>query len=505
MNYRNSFLAGAIMTLVPSALSYCAQVNNDRKENDGGLAGKDSRPNILFIVSEDNGPELGCYGAPVKTPNLDRLASEGIMFKNAYVTQAGSSPSRASFLTGLYPHQNGQVGLATWDYSMYQEDTPNLVNDLKKSGYRTGMIGKLHVLPESSFSFDWWEIRGSNFQRNKLDRYANDAYQFIKESEAPFYLQVNYPDAHNPFIPQVDGHPETVLTGNDVEALPYMGLTSDSLRQKTADYYNCIARLDEWIGVLLEKLKESGKYDNTMIVYIGDHGADILRGKRTCYEGGLKIPLIISWSGGVKNSVYQHLISTIDLYPTFMELSGNPIPSYLPGKSLMKVVKGSMKPVREFLFTEYHVHSNDNPYPQRAVRNKQYKLIYNPVADYENPGYNFTIHHFVNPDDFTDALGRAPQIVRDAYERMRKPPEYELYDLKKDPYEFNNLAGNPKYNKILNNLKKALYGWQVATKDPFLDKEIAERFFVEVMNTNNQKIEIKYHDYMDPHLVLIPR
>src|SRR5690606_21480589 len=132
-----------------------------------------SQPNILFIVSEDNGPELSCYGAPVSTPYLDNLAKEGVLFENAYVPQAGCSPSRAAFLTGLYPHQNGQIGLATWKYHMYDKDIPNLVNHLKMGGYRTGMLGKLHINPKEAFDFDWWEITGANFQRKDLDRYAD--------------------------------------------------------------------------------------------------------------------------------------------------------------------------------------------------------------------------------------------------------------------------------------------------------------------------------------------
>jgi len=106
------------------------------------------RPNILFIVSEDNGPELGCYGAPVKTPHLDNLAKQGILFKNAYIPQAGCSQSRASIWTGLYPHQNGQIGLATWRYHMYSPSTPNIIKSLKDVGYITGNIGKVHVNPE---------------------------------------------------------------------------------------------------------------------------------------------------------------------------------------------------------------------------------------------------------------------------------------------------------------------------------------------------------------------
>ena len=129
------------------------------------------RPNILLIVSEDNGPELGCYGDPsVKTPVLDGLAERGVRFENAYVPQAGCSQSRAALLTGLYPHQNGQIGLATWKFRMYREDTPNLVRQLKKAGYRTGILGKLHINPATAFPFDMKKISSANFSRKKLKK-----------------------------------------------------------------------------------------------------------------------------------------------------------------------------------------------------------------------------------------------------------------------------------------------------------------------------------------------
>ena len=133
-------------------------------------------PNILLIVSEDNGPELGCYGDPyVKTPVLDRLAAEGVRFANAYVPQAGCSQSRASYLTGLYPHQNGQIGLATWKFRMYDEATPNLVRSLKHAGYRTGILGKIHVNPESALAFDFRAFPTSNFGHRPVKRFARAA------------------------------------------------------------------------------------------------------------------------------------------------------------------------------------------------------------------------------------------------------------------------------------------------------------------------------------------
>ena len=143
-------------------------------------------PNVLLIVSEDNGPELGCYGDPyARTPNLDKLASEGVRFNRAFVPQAGCSQSRASFLTGLYPHQHGLIGLATWGFRLYRDDTPNLPRSLKAAGYRTGILGKLHVNPESAFPFDFHEITGANFNRKQLGEYARHAESFIAASDTP--------------------------------------------------------------------------------------------------------------------------------------------------------------------------------------------------------------------------------------------------------------------------------------------------------------------------------
>jgi len=488
-------VTGILLSLLSPALLTFA----GNKQNETTSQKKNPRPNILFIVSEDNGMEIGCYGTKVYTPNIDKIAQSGTRFANSYVTQAGSSPCRASFFTGLYPHQNGQIGLATWDYSMYDSKTPNFVNDLKKNGYKTGIIGKIHVNPESAFPFDWHEIDGGNFQRKNLGKYAPAASKFMTSSDEPFFLQVNYPDAHDPFLPQIDGRPKKILTKDDVETLPFFGVTSDLLKQQTANYLNCIMRLDELVGDLMEELKKSGKYENTLVVYIGDHGVDMLRGKRTVYEGGLRIPMIMSWPAlGKSNIVYDGLVSVIDIYPTFMAASGIKIPKHLPGKSLLPAISGDVKPVRDYLFAEFHVHSNHNPYPQRSVRDANFKLIYNSVAGHTNPGYNFTIGKKIEPIDFNKALKKASLDVQQAYKIMQNPPEFELYDMKNDPYEWKNLASLPEYASTLNKYKKVLVKWQKETKDPFIDKKIAEKLFLEIMNAKEKRIEIKYHEYLKP-------
>ncbi len=466
-------------------------------------AGK--RPNILLIVSEDNGPELGSYGDPyAQTPVLDELAESGVRFERAYVPQAGCSPSRAAFLTGLYPHQNGQIGLATWNYRIYRHDTPNAAKSLKKVGYRTGIIGKLHVNPEEDFPFDFIRIHHAGFQREELGAYAARAGEFFEQSDRPFFLSINYPDAHRPFLRQADGLPKHPLVAEEVEPLPYMGLDSPVLRRDTADYYNSISRLDSLIGDLLQELRRAGKFDDTLIVYIGDHGADLLRGKRTCYEGGLRIPMIARWPGRkAKGEVRTELVSTLDLLPTFLEAAGAEPIRGLPGRSLEPLLSGESVAWRELLFTEYHVHSNHNYYPQRAVRNQRYKLIWNLMPGEVNPGYDFTIDKFIGAEEMKTALSGASEAIRKAYEMMRRPPELELYDLAEDPFEFQNLADDPQHVGTLGELKDALLAWRRETDDPFLDPVKVKRLQAEIEATRKngeyQRPESwRYPEYLAP-------
>ena len=434
-------------------------------------------PNILFIVSEDNGPEMRCYGTPIDTPHLDQLAKEGTLFRNAYVPQAGCSQSRAAFLTGLYPHQNGQIGLATWKYAMYSGKIKNVVKTLKQEGYQTGIIGKLHINPGNAFPFDSKAIPKANFNRRDMSAYKEHAKRFFRESKKPFYLQVNFPDAHRPFIRQIDNLPAKPLTGKGVDAIPYMGINHPELRQQTADYYNCMMRLDTYIGQLLGALEDSGREKDTVVVYIGDHGADLLRGKRTSYEGGVKIPMIIRWPGAKNGQRRKELVSTLDLYPTFCEIAGIQIPQTLVGRSLKSIVHGETPKWREYLFTEFHVHSNHNPWPQRTVRDARYKLIHNPLSGKTNPGYAFTMGKKFFATSEAELLAAANDQVRAAYLLMKEPPLYELYDLQSDPFEFKNLADDPAHAKTHTRLVEALLHWQKDTGDPLKHPGLAHKLF----------------------------
>ena len=470
-----------------------------------------AKPNVLLIVSEDNGPEIGCYGDRyADTPNLDRLADEGIRFDRAYVPQAGCSQSRASFLTGLYPHQHGQIGLATWGFRLYRDDTPNLASLLKSEGYRTGLIGKLHVNPASAFPFDEHNIPSANFQRKSLGDYAKFARDFIHGGEEPFFLSVNYPDPHDPWLAQVEGLPKNPKRASDVEIMEYMGIESHEFKQMVADYYNCISRMDSLVGDLLEVLERSGQAKNTLVIYIGDHGADMLRGKRTCYEGGLRIPMILRFPEVIEPQVRSDLVSTLDLVPTILELADATAPEGLAGESLEPFFHPGEVEWRTHFFAEYHTHAAaPNFFPQRSVRNKSFKLIESLLPNTVHPDYaktisklhgDFTDQDYAGDLDLNAVIGETTPVVQAAYALMRQPPRYQLYDLRSDPYEFRNLAEDKRFQDVLEDLKGRLNAWRQESNDPLLDEAKLKRLTKEVQSrktkSSARKHQWEYPNYL---------
>ncbi|WP_197440953.1 sulfatase family protein [Thalassoglobus neptunius] len=464
----------------------------------------DERPNILFIVSEDNGPELGCYGDPyARTPNLDQLAASGVLFRRAFVPQAGCSQSRASFLTGLYPHQHGQIGLATWGFRLASEETPNLPRSLKEVGYRTGLIGKLHINPESAFPFDMHEKPSANFARKKLKDYARRADAFINAGDAPFFLSVNYPDAHSPWLRQVGGLPEHPQSADEVHVLDYMGIDPPALRKLMANHYNCMSRLDSLVGDLLEVLDRSGKSKNTIVIYFGDHGADFLRGKRTCNEGGLRIPLLMRWPARISAQERDELVSTIDLMPTLLVAANAHPVANLPGESLLSLVSDGETNWRDYFCAEYHTHAAaPNYFPQRSIRGARYKLIETLLPDTVHPDYAVTIQKInqalpKGSQTIEESIEQSQSVVREAYRLMERPTRFQLYDLEQDPHEFHNIADDPKYAVTLEELKGQLDQWREKTNDPLLDEEILKLLTKEVQSVEN-KTDAKDHTWKYP-------
>ena len=434
------------------------------------------RLNVLLITADDLGLQLSCYGeTAIETPNLDALARRSTLFEAAYVTQASCSPSRSSMFTGLYPHATGQYGLVNGGFELHrplrEQTIPAL---LKRAGYRTGIIGKLHVAPEDSFPFD---VRLRTDMRD-VRSVADAVEPFLNDDSVPFFLMVNYSDPHAwrpnrqsrewSFPDQWKGLPERPKQVGEVPPFAFQEIDSPEQLKRTTGYYNEVLRLDAGVGLLLDRLERSGHADDTLVLFVGDHGPPFARGKTTCYEAGLRVPFLVSWPGVSKPMRSRAMVSTVDLLPTILDAAGAETPEGLHGRSLRPVVSGAAADWREYLAAEFHYHGARPFYPRRAIRDQRYKLIHNLRAGEAKPSTGID-------GDTAYRQSQEPKYenteVRRAFDTFADPPEFELYDLQSDPWEFRNLAESSEHAEELARLKDALRAWREQTDDPLLSEE----------------------------------
>ncbi|MGB0579507.1 MAG: sulfatase family protein [Limisphaerales bacterium] len=444
--------------------------------------------NILLITADDLGIQLSCYGDKIaRTPNIDRFAAGSVRFKTAYVSQASCSPSRSTMFTGLYPHANGQYGLANANvgFRVHEELIDQLLpNVLKNAGYRTGIIGKLHVNPEKAFKFDqrWNEGFGSR----EIRKQVGFAREFLNAKEKqPWFLMFNLFDPHvarkrlpnrkrgpSYFPDQVQGLPKNVLDADDVPPWPWQQIDTLEQRTKIAGYYNCVHRIDAAIGMLMKELQNAGHADDTLIIFLGDHGPPFFRGKTSCYEAGLRVPFIVNWPGVSQAHVSDRLSGSIDIYPTILDAANVSRPAGLHGRSLRPVLRSDTKATwRKTLVAEFHYHGHTPFFPRRAITDGHYKLIHNLRAG------KLQALSGVDGDTALTVARKlsATDPVRRAMERTYDPPELELYDLDKDPIEFHNLAEHQSVRDVRSRLRNDLRRWQELTKDPFVDPTFRDR------------------------------
>ncbi len=442
-----------------------------------------NRLNVLFITADDLGLQLGCYGETlIKTPNIDKLAAGGVQFRTAYVAQASCSPSRSAMFTGLHTHSTGQYGLTNSGFALHTElHNRTIPNLLKPAGYRTGIIGKLHVAPEESFQFDFRENNTVNTRQ--VRKVAERVDKFLQETgDQPFCLMVNYSDPHafrDPknrrkwnFPPQVDGLPADPLAPGEKTLFAFQQIDTPQQRVRTAGYYNAVQRLDDGIGMLTDVMDKHGHRDDTLIIFIGDHGPPFARGKTTVYESGIRIPFIVRWPGVSRPMKTRAMVSTIDILPTILDATGIAPAGKMHGKSLRPVLEDADAPWREYLVAEFHFHGGRPFYPRRAIRDQRYKLIHNLLAGKSKPSNSIDA-------DPAYRVSQQPRYdgtpVRRAFDTFANPPEFELYDLENDAVEFNNLAGKRQCQVVQKRLTNALFEYRKQTDDPFLDPDFVKK------------------------------
>ena len=425
--------------------------------------------NVLLIIADDLGLQLGCYGDAVShTPNLDGLAKRGVRFARAYSTVASCSPSRASILSGLYTHQNGQYGLQHVPHKQechaWVQGLPAL---LRSAGYFTGLIGKFHTGPESAFPF---ERLMTKTKGRDVRHFAQLARDFIKDSDKkPFFLVVGYQDPHR----AKQGFGNEPFAGDSKEVkfdpkkiiVPYHLPDCDAVRGDLAEYYQSVARMDRGVGLILEVLSETGQLDETLIIFISDNGIPFPGAKTTLYASGIHLPLIMAGPGLPQGRANQTLVSYIDLAPTILDWTKAKGPSYkLFGKSILPIAGDDNSKARDAVFGSHQFHEITMYYPMRTVVTSRYKLIVNLDHKKEYP----------HPSD----LWASPswQHVRKTGVKMMgkrsvaaflQRPREELYDLSSDPNELNNLAGDASHAQTLDDLRQRLRAWQQETNDPW--------------------------------------
>lgn len=452
-----------------------------------------SQPNILFIHMEDMGVQIPAYGdTTVATPQLDRLADEGVVFERAQVTAATCSSSRASKFTGLYPHQNGIMGFINHHGFRFREGVPTYVQALKQAGYQCGLTYKTGVMPESAVPFDFIGKSnknhltgkdGSNVTNNAIDNFR----YFLKNLKkgSPFYFQAQTPDTHAKwnkpeFIAKgSEGWPYPEVDPASIKPFPSFGydfVLTDKLRNLIASYYGAIQRTDWYVGQLLDVLEEFGLADDTLVIFSADHGpSELIRGKTTPYENGLQVPFIVRWPGVVDPGTRSDaLVSFVDLSPTFQDVAGLKPPAYLPGYSLVPVFKGKPSS-RMYQYSAYNAHTTGKSlyWPSRTVTDGRFKLIHNLNGDGKTP------RPYKPSFIMADAIKKQQKSSNATAVAVRSnaPPLFELYDLQNDPGEAHNLIGNPDFAKIEKALRKQLMYWRKeVVLDPFCDPAYLEEF-----------------------------
>ena len=480
--------------------------------------------NIVFFITDDESPTLGCYGDPVAvTPNIDAIAKDGVMFRNAFATTASCSASRSVVMSGLHNHKNGQYG-HQHDFhkfsAFHNVVSLSLPRVLANEGYRTAQIGKYHVGPEEVFKFETSNMMRTNM-RNPVAM-AEECREFItdKDDKRPFFLYFATSDPHrgggtdetskldlkpNLFgnLPEKKMHKgvnEVFFEPAKVPVPEFLPDTSET-REEVAQYYQSCARIDQGLGKLIEILKEAGVYDKTMIVFTSDHGMAFAGGKTTVYEPGLRVPFVVRNPYNEKRGFESEaMISHVDITPTLLDFAGgldketngpkkwvNPnkfwkergqfqkdnrqgrhkFRSY-HGKSWLPVLAGDTKEHHESIFASHTFHEITMYYPMRVVRDRKYKLIWNIAHKLDYPfatdlwiASSWQAQYQNGPDAMYGTRTVGQYIQR---------PEFEFYDMQNDRGESTNLASNPEHASLLKEYQLKLKAMQTELKDPWIMK-----------------------------------
>lgn len=435
--------------------------------------------NVLMMVADDHGYDLGCVGGAVHTPALDRLASEGTLFTEAYAAVSSCSSSRATLYTGLYAHTNGMYGLShdVHNFSLH-DDVKTLPWMLKQAGYATAIIGKLHVKPVALLDYDAWLLPERPGIRD-VAAMAHAAGDWIRaQGVRPFFLTVGYSDPHRagdatqfantrdwPQVPRHRYAPANMRLPPHLPDLP-------AVREDLAQYCEAVSRLDSGVGLMLAELAATGHADDTLVIYLSDHGRAFPAAKDNLYREGIHLPLIVrSPQRRADKLRCRAMVSWVDIAPTILEWAGTAAPTGyryapLPGHSLLPILETPDPTGWGRVFATRSFHEINQYYPVRSVRTRRHSYFLNL-----EPSLTVPVAGDVARSPSWQAILATPgaRLGKRTLDAFLHRPAEELYDLASDPEEVVNLATATAHAGVLAGLRAQLAEWRVASHDPWMD------------------------------------
>ncbi|MDF1850860.1 MAG: sulfatase [Verrucomicrobiales bacterium] len=420
-------------------------------------------PNFLIIIGDDcTYNDLPLYGGKnAKTPHLDELASRGLTFNQAYLATAMCQPCRAELYSGQYPMSNG----CAWNHSASRPETRSLPHYLRPLGYRVGISGKVHVKPAAAFPFDPVDGFDPNCVRNPTQKHDLTAIADYMKGEEPFCLVIGLVEPHVPWVMgDASEYPKPSLK------LPPNLADTPSTREHFANYLAEITYMDSQVGDILETLKQTGKEDDTLVLFTSEQGSQFPGCKWTNWNTGLHTAFIAAWPGKISEGTRTDaLIQYADVAPTLVDLAGGDPESQVDGTSFAAVLSGETDKHREFA---YGLHNNlpEGPrYPIRSITDGTFRYIRNLL-----PKELYIEKHLMgggrlNNPYWATWMGDDPMKKPNSYQKIKRymsRPPVQLYHTLEDPYEQENLAGDDGYAEVKSRLAKALDDWMTAEADP---------------------------------------
>ncbi len=407
------------------------------------------RPNILYIHSHDTGRYLQPYGYAIPSPNIQSLAEEGVLFRNAFCGGPTCSPSRACLVTGQCAHSNGMLGLAHRGFSLYDYGK-HIIHTLSEAGYSSTLAGIQHIAKGADvIGYD----KILKTKGNNVKGVAPFAVDFLQDSaEQPFFLSVGFSDTHRTYAePGPDENERYTMPPHPIPDTP-------ETRRDMAGFKASVREFDRGVGMVMDALDEMGAIEDTLVICTTDHGIAFPHMKCNLTDHGIGVMLIMKGPGGFSaGKVSDALVSQIDIYPTICDHLGIEEPDWLEGSSMMPLIRGERDEIRKQVFSEVTYHAAYEP--QRAVRTRRWKYI-RRYGDRETPV-------LPNCDE-----SRSKDIWLDNGWKDRKIPKEQLFDLVFDPNEANNLADDPSFQHVLEDMRDRLDRWMKDTDDPLLEGHV---------------------------------